>query len=1251
MIQLNLVKANLPYIFIPELNANFLIDTGSTRSLMNPNLAYKFYQNYIFKEDFHIQTAHSISYHDEVMVIPVFSIFKIEETHKFYLFKFSEKYDGLIGIDFLKQIKANVNIDSKLITTPKVTISIIYETEELSKLKNKLRINKHTLIIPPRSEKVVKLPVIHKEGVGLLNYIKYDNKLESPQAVVNIQNYFAITTIINSNTNPAKIEINEPFDIELLNISEVNFMEKMEIDSDEVYVDQDNILKSNLKNIRLDHCNSEEKQSIRDLCFEYRDIFYCDKIPLTFTSEIQHKINLTDETPIFTKTYRYPQVHKQEVKDQVQKMLQQGIIQNSVSPWSSPIWIVPKKTDASGKKKWRMVIDYRKLNERTIDDKYPLPNITDILDKLGKSQYFTTLDLANGFHQLEMDPNDVQKTAFSTENGHYEFKRMPFGLKNAPSTFQRVMDNILRGIQNETCLVYLDDIVIFSTSLQEHLERLRSVFDRLRKANFKVQLDKSEFLRKEVSYLGHIITPNGVKPNPDKIDAIKKFPVPKTQKEIKSFLGLIGYYRKFIKDFAKITKPLTKCLKKNSSIKHDDDFMSAFNTCKNLLINAPILQYPDFSKKFILTTDASNVALGAVLSQGPIGQDKPIAFASRTLNESEQKYSTIERELLSIVWACKYFRPYLFGRKFTIYCDHRPLIYLFKLREPNSKLVRWRLKLEEFDYDIVYKKGKLNTNADALSRVTINPLETESVINNPGEVNNDILEYLRNLSENPIQNNPEPTTPKSPKTKILQDIQIRPPFDNEERSTQHSTYNETTTNGIKILDEIINNKVNQILVFPSPYFKLDVKQKNYEHHKILTVKVPETNNENLIFQFLRDYTISNKVYCVYFHKDSLYRQFNKICMEQFSKSGPKLIRCTKMINTVTDREEQILLIKTHHEGKTNHRGINETLEYLKRNYYWINMKTTITNYINSCDICQRTKYARKTPYTPLMLTETASKPFQIVHIDTFTYDNKNYLTLVDSFTKFAQAYHIIGKTAIDISNALIKYFTSFGIPEKLILDNGTEFNNDTVKEILNLHQIKIHFTTPKHHESNSIVERFHSTIIEHLRILKEKFPNEISNLMDYAILGYNNSIHSATNFTPFELTFGHTNLRNPNEIFLPTSFYSEYAENHKQKLEHVYEQVSDTLKSQKEKVIEKLNSEGNTSKEFYLGQTVFKQNPDSRNKKHNKFLGPYEITEILERNRVEITNKQNKNKKEIIHIKELRKPTLVAGCSPTQPAN
>ena len=257
------------------------------------------------------------------------------------------------------------------------------------------------------------------------------------------------------------------------------------------------------------------------------------------------------------------------------------------------------------------------------------------------------------------------------------------------------------------------------------MESLNAVFEKLKKANLKIQIKKSEFLRKEVSFLGHMVTPDGMKPDPDKISAVRKFPLPTTQKQIKSFLGLLGYYRKFIKDFANLTKPLTECLRKGNKIVLNYKFISCFEHCKNLLCNDPILQYPDFEKPFIITTDASNVALGAVLSQGPLGSDRPICYASRTLSKSEQNYSTIEKELLGIVWAIKYFRPYVYGRRFKVVTDHKPLTWLFSIKDPCSKLVRWRLRLEEYDYDVVYKKGLQNSNADALSRIEVNVNETE----------------------------------------------------------------------------------------------------------------------------------------------------------------------------------------------------------------------------------------------------------------------------------------------------------------------------------------------------------------------------------------------------------------------------------------------------------------------------------------------------------------------------------------------
>lgn len=296
-----------------------------------------------------------------------------------------------------------------------------------------------------------------------------------------------------------------------------------------------------------------------------------------------------------------------------------------------------------------MCVDFRKLNQVSVGDAYPLPNITDILDQLGKSKYYTTLDLAQGYHQVKMHPDHCEKTAFSTDKGHFEFLRVPFGLKGAPATFQRLMNTVLAGLSGLKAFVYLDGIIIYANSITDHSDKLQAVFDRLRTFNLKLQPSKCSFMRKEVNYLGHVITDQGVKPNPQKIQCVLNFPVPKNEKEVKSFLGLSGYYRRFVPGYGRIAKPLTTLLKKDNPFQWTDLCQASFDELKAILTTEPLLQYPDFSRPFNLTCDASNYAIGCVLSQGPIGSDPPIAYASRTLNRAEQNYNTTEKELCAIV--------------------------------------------------------------------------------------------------------------------------------------------------------------------------------------------------------------------------------------------------------------------------------------------------------------------------------------------------------------------------------------------------------------------------------------------------------------------------------------------------------------------------------------------------------------------------------------------------------------------------
>lgn len=898
--------------------------------------------------------------------------------------------------------------------------------------------------------------------------------------------------------------------------------------------------KTETAKIRTSHLNSDETKIIQNLCNKYRKIFQNTQEYLSTTSEITHSIKTTSDKPIFTRAYRHPYAQKEEIRSQIQELLKNQIIQPSRSPWSSPACIVSKKPDASGKQKFRMVIDYRKLNQITIDDKYPIPNIDEILDQLSNCQYFTTLDLASGFHQIKMNSKDIEKTAFSVEFGHYEYLRMPFGLKNAPSTFQRLMNNILNGLQGQNCLCYMDDIIVFSPTLKSHIHHLEKVFQKLENANLKVQLDKSEFLHGELSFLGHVISKEGIKPNQNKIEAIQRMTIPKTTKQIKAFLGLVGYYRKFIKNFAEKTKPLTKRLKKDVKINsNDEDYVKSFEECKTLLCNKPILNYPDFSKPFVLTTDASNYAIGAILSQNP--NDLPISYASRTLNKAEINYSATEKELLAIIWAVKHFRPYLYGKTFEIITDHKPLQWLMNLKEPNSKLVRWKLKLEEYDYTVKYKKGITNLNADALSRI---------------EINNS------NSSDTEIENERGffPTT----ETKLNQFkrqiiLKRNKEFQGNNFKVEFKVLHTTMTRYTITAKEFTENIVNQILL-------------EYVNPKILTGIACEYATQNIIKRLLRETLKGTKF---------------------------KLLRCKYIVEDIEDEMEQIRIIKNIHDS--GHRGITENILKIKEHYFFPKTRSLTTKYINKCDICMKNKYDRHKTNIELQITETPKRPLEIVHIDTFQISQQKYLTIIDKFTKFAHAFKLENLTSPIIIENFLNYIGLNGIPNKLVADNGVEFTSNHFKDICKLYNIELHFTTANNSTGNSPIERLHSTLIETYRVLTAQNPSDPPNfIMQKAIIVYNNTIHSSTQKTPFEMKNGH--CFDKNEIFPKKNEENlhEYVKLHKQKYDQLCSIIARRNKEFKVKQIGKLNKNRVPPPNLKVGEIVYKKR-DRRTKTEPKF--------------------------------------------------
>lgn len=1258
MIHLNCDSVlKLPHIELPEIGARFMIDTGSTRSFISPAKTNQFFLKFKYKEPFEVISTHARSRHGEVINIPLLKTFKTTDYHKFYVYDVDQRYDGLIGSDLLKQLDATIDMKNQILHTRDTKIPILYSPP-------------WELNLEPRTETRVKIPTDLNCGTAIVDFLDFGNGVRMPTALVTCENYFATTVIQNTSNEKIAITFSKPIKATKYESGD----EEISINSiNTVNCEIDNLLKQNLTKLRLDHVNSEEFEAIKKLCFEYRDIFYCDDIPLSFTSSVKHCIRTKTEDPIYIRPFRNAPSQNEEIQRQVDKLLANDIIRESHSPWSAPVHLVPKKLDATGEKKYRMVVDYRRLNDVTIDDKYPLPNITDLFDKLGKSTYFSTIDLASGYHQIEVEESDRSKTAFTTQSGHYEFSRMPFGLKTAPATFQRAMDNVLRGLQGIHCMVYLDDIIVYSSSLQEHIDKLRLVFDRLRQTNFKVTLDKSEFLRKEVLYLGHQITKDGLKPNDDKIKAVLDFPIPKTPTEIKSFLGLVGYYRKFIRDFSKITQPLTACLKKGKKIVLSDDYRLAFEKCKELLVNAPLLQFPDFTKPFVLTTDASNVAIGAVLSQGLIGSDKPIAYASRTLNDAETRYSTIEKELLAIVWATKHFRPYLYGRKFTIYTDHRPLAWLKTIKEPNSKLTRWKLRLEEFDYDIVYKNGKQNTNADALSRIKLNVLgqddgmsmkvnvdrKEQNLQDHIQELMNEIDRLTRETRQTDDLTKTKAITPQRPDSPILitddsQSIHSKMSLDSypvrspsSSTLTASETRNDSDTetahsaedidvDGIPILREAIDTKPNQILIFFWNRNELTVKDLSRDKQKVLEVHLP-LNRPDLVKQFLKEYIRPKIKHFIYFEHQTHRKQFSEAVIALFRKDAVKILECTERVVYIEDENEQRAIILKYHHGKTCHRGIRETLLHLKRTYFWNNMQLTVASVINSCETCKIMKYDRK-PFNPkLQLTQTQTKPFQEIFIDLFSIEGTYFLTVVDAFSKLGQAFEIPHRTTPEVVKALLKYFSIYGIPKRISADPGVEFNNALLKEMLAFHKVDIHIGTPHNPNSMSIVERFHSTILEIYRIAKyEQKLTDAASVMTYAIMSYNQTIHSTTGLTPFEVAFGHTDASEAFEVDFDRQYTQKLVRDHVRKTRYLYKYLTDKMIQNKEKIRDKRGGEIEFNVEE--GDTLFAKGVNTRRSKDKPRYQKAQATDAVARNTVPVTIRGRDTK---VPIKDVRRPPQV----------
>ena len=470
-------------------------------------------------------------------------------------------------------------------------------------------------------------------------------------------------------------------------------------------------------NLTSENLDNVQRGQLANTLLQFTDLFPVPGSALTgHTDAVEHSIDTGTTTPIRCAHRRMsPQKIKKE-ETCVAEMLTGGQIEPSDSPWSAPVVLVTKKDGGT-----RFCVDYRRLNLAMVKDAYPLPRIDDTLDMLAGKRWFSTLDLASGYWQVSLSPEARCKTAFATHSGLFQFRVMPFGLCNAPATFERLMDQVLQGLRWSRCLVYLDDIISFGTTFGDALDNLTSIFERLRLYGLQLKSTKCHLFQTSVPFLGHVVGRRGLECDPKKIEDVKCWPVPDCLKSVRQFLGFVGYYRRFISCFADIAEPLVALTGKDVPFVWRPECAAAFLRLRDALVRAPILAFPTESGDYVLDTDASNFGLGGVLSQIQNDQERVIAYCSRALRPSQRRYCTTKREMLATVSMCIQFRSYLRGARFIIRTDHKSLVWLHRFKDTEGMMARWLHTLQQFQFTIVHRAGRDHSNADGLSRVPTSP--------------------------------------------------------------------------------------------------------------------------------------------------------------------------------------------------------------------------------------------------------------------------------------------------------------------------------------------------------------------------------------------------------------------------------------------------------------------------------------------------------------------------------------------------
>ena len=884
--------------------------------------------------------------------------------------------------------------------------------------------------------------------------------------------------------------------------------------------------------------------------------------PITGRTEaVVHDIDTGSTRPIRCNPRKLSPKKIKIQQELVDKMLEEGQIEHSVSAWSAPTVLVTKKDGTT-----RFCVDYRRLNNSTKKDAFPLPRIDDSLNSLSGQSWFSTLDLASGYWQVRLSEDAKPKTAFATHSGLFQFAVMPFGLCNAPATFERLMSQVMRGLHWKRCLVYIDDILVFGHDFESALQSLELVLIRVAEYGLQLKSTKCHLFRSSVPFLGHIVGRAGLECDPSKVSAVANWIPPSTIKGVREFLGFTGYYRRFVPDYSTVAQPLVRLLGKDCKFKWTDACQDAFKALRALLIKAPVLAFPKEDLPYIVDTDASDYGIGGVLSQCIEGTEHVIAYYSKSLNPAQQKYCTTRRELLAVVATLDHFKGYVWGPKFTVRTDHAALVWLKNLKNIQGMLARWLAKLQQFHFDIIHRPGAQHGNADGLSRCP---------------------QCDRGACAPNI--NIDPSDPEQPYASSC----IGSSLDSELIPLESG---ETCMAAV-----MITQSDNSKLITAAQMTDSDI---TIVRNWFIAGKFPaRTQDFAPASHDLKSYWVGRR---------SLFLDDKGILWRNRSdtSSRAQLVVPRSLRDTIFN--------DSHHTTYGGHFGITHTHTKLQLHYFWPGMSDFIRDRISACHKC----VARKSPvnrHHPMGHVPVSGK-FERVAMDLLdvsvisTKGYKYILVVCDYFTKYTEAYPLKDKTARSVVDALMDvWLPRYGFPLFLHSDQGKEFDNVMIHKLSELLGTVKTKTTPYHPRSDGLVERFNRTLLAMLAMFVSQEHDNWDDLLPFMMLAYNTTVHTSTGYTPYRLVFGdecnlpgnlvHRELRaDP-----PPGDPGTYASWVQQALYESYDEVR--AQQQRATHRQKRNYDSKAvARAFPIGCWTLRYYPPARkNKLCSPWIGPYKV--------------------------------------------